>query len=57
MCDRLTCRPAPFVVVPREAYGPPKRGDVVDPLDRIRPFEEPVETEQLLKLVGVLPYQ
>ncbi|GAA5874066.1 hypothetical protein JCM3774_001597 [Rhodotorula dairenensis] len=57
--DRLatTHWPAPFVVVPREAYGPPKRGDVVDPLDRTRPFDEPIETEQLLKLVGVLPYQ
>jgi len=49
-------RPAPFIVVPRDEYGPPQRNGVVDPRNRDRPLEEPQETEQLLKLVGVLPY-
>ncbi|GAA5904999.1 hypothetical protein JCM8208_007656 [Rhodotorula glutinis] len=48
--------PAPFIVVPRDEYGPPQRNGVDDPRDHDRPLEEPRETEQLLRLVGVLPY-
>ncbi|BGP50830.1 hypothetical protein JCM10450v2_006756 [Rhodotorula kratochvilovae] len=48
--------PAPFVVIPRDEYGPPQRDGKDDPLDHDRPLEEPRQTEQLLKLVGVLPY-
>jgi hypothetical protein len=49
-------RPAPHITVPLTEYGPAMRGDQIDPLNRDRPFQEPEVTEQMLKLVGSLPY-
>ncbi|GAA5821777.1 hypothetical protein JCM11251_001020 [Rhodosporidiobolus azoricus] len=50
--------PAPFVVVPREEYGPPMRNGVQDPMNikLSRPLHEPEESKELLQLVGTVPY-
>ncbi|GAA5900921.1 hypothetical protein JCM6882_005979 [Rhodosporidiobolus microsporus] len=50
--------PAPFVVVPRDEYGPPMRDGVEDPMNikLSRPSHEPEQSKRLLQLVGTEPY-
>jgi hypothetical protein len=49
---RFPRRPAPHITVPLTEYGPAMRGDQPDPMNRDRPFVEPVVTEKMLELVG-----
>jgi hypothetical protein len=43
--------------VPQLKYGGPMRNGKPDPHDRSRPIKEPEETETVLRLAGVMPYQ